>query len=67
MDTGYKKKSTCEKCGFKPIYHQQLMVYHIDKNVDNFAWNNLKTICFNCQEELRISGKWIQGDLIPDI
>ena len=65
---GYQKKPHCEKCNFRAIYPQQLLIYHIDNDPENFAWNNLKTICKNCEVELGFSSKgWQQGDLLPDV
>jgi len=31
--TGYKKKPTCERCGFRARYSAQLLVYHVDANL----------------------------------
>ena len=65
--SGYTKKDTCEKCGFRSQYPEQFNVYHIDGNLDNCKYNNLKTICANCQRVLQKQGiKWKQGDLIAD-
>lgn len=64
---GYTKKDTCEKCGFSSKNKEQFNVYHIDGNLDNCKYNNLKTICANCQRVLQKEGiKWKQGDLIAD-
>jgi hypothetical protein len=66
--TGYKKKPTCDKCGFKAKYNGQLMVYHVDGNLHNSAIRNLKTICLNCSVELKKSDStWKPGDLEPDL
>jgi hypothetical protein len=65
--SGYKKKSTCEKCGFKSKLPEQFDVYHIDGNLNSCNPLNLKTICANCQRTLQKEGlKWKQGDLIAD-
>jgi len=56
----YIKKEVCEKCGFKPMFREQL---------DVFATENppmLKTVCLNCKEELVHTKTWTQGDLIAD-
>ena len=64
---GYKKKDTCEKCGFKSKHTEQFDVYHIDGNLDNCRPTNLKTVCANCQRILQKEGvRWRQGDLIAD-
>jgi len=65
--SGYRQKSTCEKCGFKATYITQMRVYHIDGDLENCRPNNLKTICANCQIAIqRVGAKWKQGDLSPD-
>jgi len=64
---GYKKKSVCEKCGFSSDYPEQFNVYHIDGDLTNSRYRNLKTVCANCQRILQKTGvKWRQGDLTPD-
>ena len=67
IESGYKKKLLCEKCGFKAKYKEQLFVYHIDGNLNNIDQLNLKTVCANCQFEIAKEGLgWRQGDLVPD-
>jgi hypothetical protein len=64
---GYKKKTTCDRCGFVSKYSEQFDVYYIDGNPSNCHFTNLKTICANCQRILhRLKLPWRQGDLIPD-
>lgn len=66
--SGYKKKDTCEKCGFKSKNTEQFDVYHIDENLDNCRPTNLKTVCANCQRVLQKEGvRWRQGDLVADL
>jgi len=65
--TGYKKKATCDQCGFRAKYSAQLLVYHVDGNMNNSAIRNLKTVCQNCVEEIKRSDlPWKPGDLTPD-
>ena len=52
MKSGYKKKDKCEKCGFHAKTLKQLFVWHVDGNLKNTGWENLKTICANCQIEV---------------
>ena len=66
MTGGYTKKHLCEKCGFKALYPEQLDVYNTDNNYPNGANSNLKTVCLNCNAELRHTNMWSQGDLIAD-
>ena len=64
---GYKKKTTCDRCGFRSKYAAQLLVYHIDGNLNNSGLRNLKTICLNCTIEVkRMDLPWKPGDLEPD-
>jgi len=65
--SGYKKKSACEKCGFQSKHYEQFDVYHVDGDLQNCKYANLKTVCANCQRILFKEGvKWRQGDLVPD-
>jgi len=64
---GYEKKDTCEKCAYHSKHSEQFNVFHIDGDLTNTRFSNLKTICANCQRILQKEGvKWKQGDLIPD-
>jgi hypothetical protein len=65
--TGYKKKPTCDRCGFRAKYSMQLMVYHVDSNLNNSSLRNLKTVCQNCAVEIKkLDLTWRPGDLEPD-
>jgi hypothetical protein len=64
---GYKKRNSCDKCGFKSLHKEVFNVFHVDGNLLNANPANLKTICANCSVVLRKEGgKWRQGDLRPD-
>lgn len=64
---GYKKKPTCDRCGFRAKYSGQLMVYHVDGNLHNTDTLNLKTVCQNCAIEITKQDlPWQPGDLEPD-
>ena len=64
---GYKKKNQCDKCGFKSLVPEVFDVFHVDGNLKNCRYTNLKTVCANCQRTLHREGiKWKQGDLRPD-
>ncbi len=64
---GYEKKNSCEKCGYKSSHSEQFNVFHIDGNLTNCNYSNLKTICANCQRLIQKNGvRWKQGDLLPD-
>ena len=65
---GYKKKMSCDRCGFRARYASQILVYHQDGNLNNAALKNLKSVCKNCVEELlRSDLPWRLGDLEPDV
>ena len=60
-------KFNCEKCGFKSTHKEIFRVFHVDGNLDNNRFNNLKTVCLNCAQILGKEGiTWRQGDLIAD-
>lgn len=64
---GYKKQTKCDRCGYSSKYSQQFDVYHIDGNLQNCRYGNLKTICANCQRVIYLLHlPWRQGDLVPD-
>jgi hypothetical protein len=64
---GYQMKLQCEKCGLKSQHKEVFRVFHIDGNLDNCRYSNLKTVCCNCTQVLSKEGiTWKQGDLIAD-
>ena len=64
---GYKKKPHCDSCGFKSLYASQMTVFHIDGDLNNVAFSNLRTICLNCVEIVkRKEVTWRRGDLTVD-
>ena len=65
---GYKKKPTCDRCGFRAKFAAQLLVYHTDGNLHNTGLRNLKTVCQNCVVEIaKTDLPWVVGDLAPDV
>jgi hypothetical protein len=65
--SGYKKKTTCDLCGFKSLYPAQITVFLIDGNLENTAQTNLRSICLNCVEVVRKKEiTWKRGDLEID-
>lgn len=65
---GYRQKQQCDKCGHKSQHKEVFNVYHIDGDLNNCRFSNLKTICANCQRTLqKEDSKWRQGDLVPDL
>ena len=64
---GYKKKPVCDICGFRSIYPSQLTVFHIDGDLRNANFTNLRSICLNCVEVVkRKEVTWKRGDLQVD-
>ena len=67
QSAGYKKKATCDVCGFKSLFTSQILVYHVDGDLDNIAISNLRSICLNCVEVVkRKDVNWKRGDLEID-
>jgi hypothetical protein len=64
---GYKKKPICDVCGFRSVYPTQMTVFHIDGDLRNVNFNNLRSICLNCVEVVkRRQVTWKRGDLQVD-
>jgi hypothetical protein len=64
---GYKKKPTCDLCGFKSMFTTQITVFHIDGKLENTMFTNLRSICLNCIEVVKKKEvTWKRGDLEVD-
>ncbi len=64
---GYRKKPACERCGFKFKLVEQANVFHLDGDLTNCDWANLKTICLNCTAEVYKSKlPWKSSTIVPD-
>ena len=64
---GYKKKPTCDLCGFRSLFATQTTVFHIDGKLENTDFTNLRTICLNCVEVVKKKEViWKRGDLEVD-
>ena len=67
QQSGYKKKMRCDLCGFKARYSSQIVVHHVDGNLNHTALSNLRSICKNCGEVvIKQDLPWRRGDLEPD-
>lgn len=65
--SGYKKKQVCDYCGYKSLYPTQTTVFHIDGDLTNTNFTNLRTICLNCVEIVKNKEvNWKRGDLQVD-
>ena len=68
QERGYKKKMVCDRCGFRARYSAQILVYHLDGNLNHSDIKNLRSICRNCEIDIAKSDDvWRQGDLVPDV
>jgi len=64
---GYKKKSQCEKCGFKSKTKAQIMVWHVDGDLGNNNKSNLVSVCLNCGVEVSdMKLGWRPSAVLPD-
>lgn len=64
---GYKKKTACDLCHFKSQYSSQILVYHIDGDLNNCEFINLRSICLCCVEVVkRKNFTWRIGDIEVD-
>ena len=64
---GYKKKATCDLCGFKSLFSSQITVFHVDGDLENIQLANLRSICLNCVEVVKKKEvNWRRGDLEVD-
>lgn len=64
---GYTKKMICDRCGFRAKSKAQILVYHLDGNLNNSELSNLKSVCLNCSVEVvRLELPWMVGDLAED-
>jgi len=65
--SGFQKKNTCDRCGFRSRYSSQIVVYHVDGDLNNVDPRNLKCVCRNCEIDVAKSDlPWRPGDLVPD-
>ena len=66
-NSGYKKKTACDLCGFKSLFPTQITVFHVDGNLEHIEQTNLRSICLNCVEVVkRKDVNWRRGDLQVD-
>lgn len=64
---GYKKKQQCDLCGFQGLYTSQIVVYHIDGDLNNCDLINLRSVCLCCVEVIkRRYFTWRPGDIEAD-
>ena len=67
VKSGYKKKATCDLCGFHSVMTSQITVFHVDGDLENIKVSNLRSICLNCVEIVKKKEvTWKRGDLQVD-
>lgn len=50
--SGYKKKTVCDRCGFKSKTLDQIKIHFRDQNPYNVSLTNLRSYCVNCIIEI---------------
>ena len=67
MKSGFKKKKSCDRCGFFAKSGAQILVFHMDGDLNNCDLTNLRNVCLNCSVEItKLELPWRVGDLIED-
>lgn len=64
--SGYKKKTICDRCGFKSKTSAQMTIYYKDNNTFNVSLSNLRTYCANCLIEITTNPSSAKKDIIAD-
>ena len=65
--SGFKKSLQCDRCNFVAKSGAQILVYHMDGNLNNVHLTNLRNVCLNCSVEItRLDLPWRVGDLVED-
>jgi hypothetical protein len=65
--SGFQKKLVCDRCNFRAKSGAQILVYHMDGNLNNVNLTNLRNVCLNCTVEItRLDLPWRVGDLVED-
>jgi hypothetical protein len=67
QQSGFQKNTICDRCGFHAVSGAQILVYHMDGNLNNSNLANLRSVCLNCTVEInRLDLPWRVGDLVED-
>lgn len=65
--SGFIKKLKCDRCSFRAKSGAQILVYHMDGDLNNVSLTNLRNVCLNCTVEItRMDLPWRVGDLVED-
>jgi SRSO17 transposase len=64
---GYKQKTVCDRCGFRAKYPSQIVVFHINGDLNDATITNLSSVCLKCVVDIdKQDLPWKQGDLTQD-
>ena len=64
--SGYKKKTVCDRCGFKSKTPKQIEIYYRDNNKLNVSLSNIRSFCVNCVIEITENPNIKIQDLLAD-
>ena len=64
--SGYKKKTVCDRCGFKSKTPKQIEIYYRDNNKLNVSLSNIRSFCINCVIEITENPNIKIQDLLAD-
>lgn len=64
--SGYKKKTICDRCGFKSKIQKQIKIYYRDQNPFNVSLSNLRSYCLNCMCEVNNNPALAFSEIIAD-
>ena len=60
-------RTRCDRFNFRAKSGAQILVYHMDGNLNNVDLTNLRNVCLNCTVEItRLDLPWRVGDLVED-
>lgn len=65
LQSGYKKKTHCDRCNFQAKHPIQLSIVFLDGNRLNASRDNLRTYCANCIAEVSVLPVR-RSSLVPD-
>lgn len=64
--SGYKKKTICDRCGFKSKTPTQIKIHFRDQNVYNVSLSNIRSYCINCIVEVTNDPAADRRDILAD-
>ena len=64
--SGYKKKTVCDRCGFKSKTPAQIKIHFRDQNPYNVSLSNIRSYCINCTIEIANNPTADRRDILAD-